>query len=398
MLAGLLVALAMGTSSIVFSEPAIADLMMLVVMLLVPVLGAVHLGPVTAMNLAIWLILGALGLAAAPFATTFQTAVSHQFVTLFLAIGACVIAAYITADPLPRFRLVMICYVAGCLLASVAGIIGYFEILPGTYDLFTNYGRARGTFKDPNVLGAAIAPALTFTVWCVLRSPPLRALIAGATAAVLAIALLLSFSRGAWISTIISTAITAWFALVTSRKQQDFTRYAVVTGVGAFVLMLALGAVLQSDKVSDLFAQRANLDQSYDQGPEGRFGGQQKAIALTLDHPFGIGTHTFRDTYHHEEPHNVYLSQFLNAGWLGGLLYVLSVATTIFIGFRGALRDTPLQGPFILASSCFAAIAFEGFIIDSDHWRHFFFLMALVWGLADAARSIPRAGEAGRAR
>ena len=130
--------------------------------------------------------------------------------------------------------------------------------------------------------------------------------------------------------------------------------------------------------------QRANLDQSYDEGPEGRFGGQQKARALIVEHPFGIGTYTFRDTYHHEEAHNVYLTIFLDAGWLGGLLYIISVVTTLFLGFRMAMQPGRLQGPAVIAVASFAGLAFEGLVIDSDHWRHFFIMAGIIWGIADA--------------
>lgn len=389
-IAGALIALAMATSSIVFSEPAIADVLMLGVIVGLPILGAIHLGPITATNLALWLVIVATALLAAPIATTMNTAVVHQLVTLFLALGACVLAAFIAVDPVPRFRLLMVFYTVGCLIACLAAFVGYFSILPGTYDLFTNYGRARGTFKDPNVLGAALAPALTYCVWCVLRSPPRQAMIAAATAMVIAITLLITFSRGAWISAALSCLVVAWFALVTSRQQRDIVRYIAVSVLGFVAVLMAIGAVLQVEKVRDLFAQRASLDQSYDHGPEGRFGGQQKAINLMLDNPFGIGTHTFRDTHHHEEPHNVYLSTFLNAGWVGGLLYIISVVLTLFVGFRGALRATPLQGPFVVAAAAFVGLAVEGLIIDTDHWRHFFIVMALTWGLADA---LPRAIE-----
>ena len=152
--------------------------------------------------------------------------------------------------------------------------------------------------------------------------------------------------------------------------------------------MLAIFAVLQVDQVRDLLQERASLDQSYDQGPEGRFGGQQKARALIIANPLGIGTHTFREVHHKEEPHNVYLSLFLNAGWLGGLLYIVSVAATLVVGFRGALQRTALQGPFLVAVCAFAGVAVEGAVIDSEHWRSFFILMACVWGLADAPRPV----------
>jgi hypothetical protein len=101
---------------------------------------------------------------------------------------------------------------------------------------------------------------------------------------------------------------------------------------------------LQVPAVKSLMNERASMDQSYDNGPDGRFGGHAKARRLILDNPFGIGTHTFRTLHHHEEAHSVYLSMFLNAGWFGGYVYVISTLIALFVGFRGAMRRGALQG------------------------------------------------------
>ena len=64
-LAAVVVAAAIGLSSIVFSEPAIADAMMIAVMVAVPVLGVVRFGRMAIVNLVMWAALVALGVAAA---------------------------------------------------------------------------------------------------------------------------------------------------------------------------------------------------------------------------------------------------------------------------------------------------------------------------------------------
>lgn len=125
MLAHIAVAAAMVTSAIVFSEPAIADALMGGVIIAVPVLGAVKFGRVSVVNFAFWAALVALGLAATAFSPTFEAALKHQLVTLFLAAGAFVLAGYIAADPLPRVTLVFWCYTVACLLATLAAIAGY---------------------------------------------------------------------------------------------------------------------------------------------------------------------------------------------------------------------------------------------------------------------------------
>lgn len=381
--AGILVGLAMASSTIVFSEPAPVDAVMMAIIIAVPILGVGRLGPVTLINSALWLVVVALGILATGFSETLGTAVKHQFVTLFLVAGAAALAAYIAADPEPRIRIVLWCYTAACLVAAVAGIAGYFRLAPGAYELFTNYGRARGTFKDPNVFGAALAPAAVFLLWQILRGRARMMRIASALMAPILIALLLSFSRGAWFSVTVSIVILGWITLIRSRRADDFRRLRLVATVGAVSVLGLLVAVSQLEQVRSLLTQRASLDQSYDQGPEGRFGGQQKAIELLLENPMGIGTHTFRELYHHEEPHNVYLSMFLNAGWLGGLLYLVTVVLTLAVGLRLAFRSSVLQGPLLVCVAAFAGVAFEGLIIDSDHWRSFFILLGCIWGLVD---------------
>lgn len=383
-LASMIVAAALLTSTIVFSEPAVADALMGGVIVGVPLLGAGRYGTATLFGGVVWLVVVGLGLAATMASATPASAVTHQLVTLYLLTGAVVLAGYIAIEPVNRFNLVMWCDVGACAFATVAALVGFFALVPGMQELFTNYGRARGTFKDPNVYGAALVPAMAFLAAVIIRGASKRAAVAAGLFVLFVAGLLLSFSRGAWIAAAMALLISVSVTIANSRRASDKRRLAIISITGLFALMAAIAALLQNDKVHNLLTARASMDQSYDSGPEGRFGGQQKARRLIVENPFGIGTHTFRERHHHEEPHNVFLSMFLNAGWLGGLLYLLVVVATAAIGLAGAFEKGPLQIPRLVAASAFTAMGFEGLVIDSDHWRHFFLLMALVWGLADA--------------
>ena len=394
-LASLAVALAVGSSSIVFSEPAAADVLMAGVIVGVPLLGAARFGRMAIANFSAWLAIVALGIAATAFSVNFDTAIKHQLVTLYLAAGAFVLAGFISAAPEPRIRLVLMAYMAASLAATVAALVGYFQLLPGAYDLFTNFGRARGTFKDPNVYGAAITPALAACVWAMLREERRLARPAAGAGLLLALGLLLCFSRGAWLAAMIAVAGVIGIALATSRRRTDYRRLKLLAGLGSASVVAALLAVSQIEQVRTLLEVRASLDQSYDVGPEGRFGGQAKARRLIVENPLGIGTHTFRDAHHAEEPHNVYLSMFLNAGWLGGFLYIGTVGATLLVGVRRSLAPGAMQGPMLIATAAFAGLVIEGWVIDTDHWRSFFILLAAVWGIADATAP---AIESGRRR
>jgi O-antigen ligase len=380
----ILVWLAMTTSSFVLFEPAPVDLLMAIIIVLGPLLGVVQFGTVSLLGLIVWLAMTAVGIIAVAMAPTFGSALAHQIVTLFLAVGAFVLAGFIAKDPEYRFELVFSGYLIGALIAAAAGAIGYFSLFPGAYELFTNYGRARGTFKDPNVLGAALAPAFVYLCWIMVRDKPREARIAAILAVPLAFVLLIGFSRGAWISVGMSVVMLGWIALVTSRRQTDFRRLGMLAAGSIVGLVLLVTIAMQVPAVQSLMNQRASMDQGYDNGPDGRFAGQAKARRLILENPFGIGTHTFRTVHHHEEAHSVYLTMFLNAGWLGGYVYVISCLIALVVGFRGAMRRGALQGAFVVATASFAGVAFEGWIVDTDHWRHFFILLGCIWGLSDA--------------
>jgi hypothetical protein len=139
-------------------------------------------------------------------------------------------------------------------------------------------------------------------------------------------------------------------------------------------------------------SERATLEQSYDVGPEGRFGGQEKAAGLAVTHPLGIGALEFARLYHHEDVHEVYLNMFLNAGWLGGTLYLALVLLTLGLGLRQVVRDRGGDGLSVVLVAAFIGMALEGLVIDSDHWRHFYLVMAMIWGMALAPSRSPGAG------
>jgi O-antigen ligase len=382
--ASALMALAIATCSIVFSEPAAADALMLGAIIAIPVLGAAAWGRHAAAGLTGWVVVVATGLFASGWSATPGSAITHQIVTLFLALGAFTIAGFVAKDPIPRARLVLVAYAVSCIVAAVAAFIGYFRLLPGAFELFTNFGRARGTFKDPNVLGAALVMGLALGTWEVFRAKPGRIVPAAALSLICALTILISFSRGAWFAAAVACGLVVWFCAATSRRATDVRRLTTASIAGCLALALALGAASQIEAVHTLLSERANIDQSYDQGPEGRFGGQAKARALIIDHPFGIGTHTFRERHHHEEPHNVYLTTFLNSGWLGGLAYIGLVLATAAVGIKGCMRNGYLQMAYVVTTATFVALSLEGFVIDTDHWRHMFIPMGLIWGLADA--------------
>lgn len=378
--------LAFAVSGVVFSEPAPVDALMLGLIVLLPAAGLVTFTPSLLGYLVLWLIAAAGGLVACTVSTDFSDSAVFTAVSVYLAVASFIIAGFVAHRPNAHTRLILNGYLVAALIAGGAGLVGYFGLLPGSYDLFTKFDRAAGTFKDPNVFGTFLIPPAVYALHLAVERPVRQAVLPLAASAVLVLAVFLSFSRGAWMALALSLLGYGYIVLVTSTSPLKRLKIASLAAAGLVVAALGIIAALQIDSVSKLLSERASLTQSYDVGPEGRFGGQEKATGLILDNSVGIGAKQFAAVYHHEEVHNVYLSMFLNAGWLGGAAYDLVVLLTLVLGARHLLRPSAAQPLFQIAYVCFLAIALEGFIIDTDHWRHFYVLLALIWGLMAAPR------------
>jgi O-antigen ligase len=110
---------------------------------------------------------------------------------------------------------------------------------------------------------------------------------------------------------------------------------------------------------------------------------QELALNSVLQFPNGMGPFEFARV-HGLQQHNVYLQAFLVYGWVGAMAYLLLLLTTVMVGLRTALVRTPWQPYLITALAAFVGEMAEGFVIDTDHWRHFFLMLGMVWGLAAA--------------
>lgn len=376
-----LVWLAVASGSIVFTEPAPTDALTIAAIALLPVIGLVAFRPAHIALAGIWLIIGAAGFVAAIGAGDWSTATTHTAISLYLATASVVLAGFVSLRSGDHARLLLNAHLAGCILAAGAGIAGYFDLVPGARDLFVKFDRASGPFKDPNVFGPYLIPGLVYSLQLLLVRPLHRSLLPGIALALISLALLLSFSRGAWAGAALAVAIYLYLAFVTTQRNLQRARIIAICSAGALLLAAVITLALQNDSVASLLSQRATLTQSYDVGPEGRFGGQQKAIELIGAHPFGLGAQEFTRGYHHEDVHNVYLSMFLNTGWIGGCLFLALMGGVLALGLAHVLRRHETPDVFLAAYAAFAANAAIGAVVDTDHWRHLYLLIAIVVGI-----------------
>jgi hypothetical protein len=291
----------------------------------------------------------------------------------------------LSEDTLARLDMLRRGLIVGAMIASLAAIGGYFNLVPGGHDLLTLYDRARGTFKDPNVLGAfLILPAL-FALQSVVTERFAKAFCNAIAFGIISLAILLAFSRAAWGGLILTAAFMLTLMVLTGKSRAERSRIIVITMVAVLIGVLLIAVLLSFDSISEMFRQRASFDQSYDEGRFGRFGRHILGADMALDLPFGIGPLQFHH-YFPEDTHNSYLNAFMSGGWLSGICYPALIFTTVILGFRHLFVRVPWQRTYLAMFSAFLGTVGESFVIDTDHWRHFWMMLGAMWGMIAAAQ------------
>ena len=92
-----------------------------------------------------------------------------------------------------------------------------------------------------------------------------------------------------------------------------------------------------------------------------------------------------------EDEHNIYLKSLMAYGWIGFLSYLALIAWTVSMGFRYMLRDRPWQPYLMIAWIVLIGHMLVGAVIDTDHWRHFYLVLGIVWGCGAAEWRFQRA-------
>jgi hypothetical protein len=312
----------------------------------------------------------------------------------YMAVTVVFFAMVTSEDTEARLDMLRRGLVVGAMVASIAAIAGYFNLVPGGRDLLTLYDRARGTFKDPNVLGAfLILPAL-FVLQSVVSDRLGKAFRNAVAFGIMALAILLAFSRAAWGGLILTSAFMLALMVLTSRTSAQRSRIIMMAVVAAILGLMLMAVLLSFDSIAEMFKQRASFDQSYDEGRFGRFGRHILGAEMALDLPFGIGPLQFH-RYFPEDTHNSYLNAFMSGGWLSGICYPALVFTTVIMGFRHAFVRVPWQRAYLAIFAAFLGTVGESFVIDTDHWRHFWMMLGAMWGMIAAAQAYkpPSRGE-----
>ncbi len=363
-------------SGFVIDEPAPYELYMAGLIAIWALFG-LRLSRVSSTLLAILILFNLGGVISMGQMSDLKTAPMYLAVSLFLSLTAVFFAAIISND----YRLLKIIfggYVLAAICTSLLGILGYFNAFPGS-ELFIRYGRAMGAFQDPNVFGPFLMLPFAWMLHGILagslRALPLRLI----PIIILTLAIFLSFSRAAWGMALLIVVGLALLLFIRNPSPLFRLRIIIMAIVAVALALIAIVIALQIPSVAELFNARAQLVQDYDDAQFGRFARHWYGLLLSIDHPLGIGPLQFGPIYG-EDTHNIWLKASLDYGWIGFASYLTLTMLTLGLGLRILFRDRPWQPYLLCAYLAYLTHVVVGNVIDTDHWRHFYLLVGIIWG------------------
>lgn len=376
------IALGLLLLAVVRFQPAPTDAVFAFVIAVAALSGRLHLRRVPSVMLGLLAALLVLNVVSAIDSVSAGTAITFFSITFYLALFAVWLAGYV--DSRRHAKQVVVWYLAAALISATLAVLAIIAPIPGRSALLFDAVRAQALFKDPNVFGPFLIPVMFILLEetlrpCLLRAPRWSK-IAGII--LLALGLLFSYSRGAWVNIAVGLLVMLAVLLLRRRSARIAVRMlvvvlvAVVCGAGA-IAITGSGSLLQ---------ERAGL-QGYDAS---RFSAQEEGIKLGERHPLGVGPGQV-DIILPLATHNSYVRVFAEQGPLGLLLLAALWLGTLGLAARNAFRGRDTFGigsAALLAAWC--GMLVNSAVIDTLHWRHLWLVAALIW--AGAARGAPSAG------
>jgi hypothetical protein len=168
----------------------------------------------------------------------------------YMAVTVMFFAMVLSEDTQARLDMLRRGLIAGAMIAALAGIAGYFNLVPGGRDTLTLYDRARGTFKDPNVYGAFLFLPALFVLQSVVSDRLGQSFRSGIAFAVFAFAILLAFSRAAWGGLVITAAFMLALMVLTSSSHKQRSLIIVMALVTVILAAMLVAVLLSFDSIA----------------------------------------------------------------------------------------------------------------------------------------------------
>jgi len=357
---------------IVVTEPAPPDGVFAVVIAVALVTGRFNLARVP---MSVFSLLGAfvfVNILSSIEVIEVQAAVRFMTITVYLAVFAIWFTSYL--DSQERARAVVMAYLIPAVIFAFLASAALFGPVPGRSTLLAYKGtRATGLFEDPNVFGPFLVPAALIVLQEIL-DPRLLSMRLGVKLAaflVLTGGVLFSYSRAAWANEVVGAAVLLGVLMMRrggGRKAIAVVVLVVVTTIGVVGTLSLTGSL-------GFLEERAKL-QTYDTQ---RFGAQRTGIALAEQYPVGVGPGQF-ELRVPISAHSTYVRTLAEQGMLGLVLIAALLLTTLVFAGNNAVggRDTYGIGSAALLGA-WVGILVNSFVVDTLHWRHLWFVAALIW-------------------
>jgi hypothetical protein len=293
-------------------------------------------------------------------------------ITIYLAVFAVWFTSYLTSER--RARNVVRAYVGPAVLFGLLASVALFLPIPGADQLLHYKGtRATGLFEDPNVFGPFLIPAAlilleeTLTPRLLHSSRTMKMVMF----LILTSGVLFSYSRAAWANYLV--AVVCLLVILAVRRGGG--RKAVAVLVLLFVTGLAVAGTLAVTGSVGFLEDRARF-QSYDIE---RFGAQRTGIELAERYPVGIGPGQF-EVVVPISTHSTYVRALAEQGVLGMIVIIALFLATFLFAARNAVlgRDSYGIGSAALLAA-WVGLMINSFVVDTLHWRHLWFVAALIW-------------------
>lgn len=260
-------------------------------------------------------------------------------------------------------------YIVRALVASASTVAAISFFVPHA---FNSDGRLQGFYGSPNYLAMYLAPLLPLAAYEIFKSIRdknsfNRSALWITCCAVISIAILFSFSQGAWIGIGAATVGTIFW----------YTRKKFSTNT---VIVISFFIILFSEVIGQAFLQDFVVSSI-----KSRIGLWEAAWNIGATHPlFGIGAGMFPEAYKIQKhivlypvgletalhPHNIFLSFWL----YGGLLGILGFGILLFwLGRRLYVRHIEKDQKSAMLYSALAAafiiILIHG-LVDTTYWKN----------------------------
>lgn len=297
--------------------------------------------------------------------------VQHEILAKTFVASLAILSAY-TASAWRSidFEIFLIIYLVSTTIAASIGIVAFAIGHPSlTWD-----GRATSFIDDPNMFASFLIPGALAAVYLV-KHRRIPWILGTACTLIIFAGVNVAFSRVA--SAALIFVIVGYLGFLNRHQLRTFIPKLIAVILFAF---LGLGLALAlSDDFSAKFFERLTFTQPYDTGREGRLGRYLLVLPMILQNPVGVGVLQLERIF--PEPiHNIFLSAFVNYGWLGGFSWLLLFFGSLVAALRGYIRsgsDLPIMLMFSVLGIVMCASLHE-----AEHWRHLWLFLGLAWGFS----------------